>query len=83
MDDTEFREQLITRLNAVILLLLERSSEQPAELTVASKIERLLGMGLSVRETAEILGKAPNYVTAVTANAKKRQTKRGKDRNGK
>ena len=78
----QIREQLIKRLNAVILLMLERTGEQTPELTMASKIERLIGLGLSVRETGEILRKAPNYITAVTANAKRRQPRKGKDRNG-
>lgn len=65
---------LIRRMDIIIRLLLEKASEDSTSVT--AKIERLLSYGLSKSETANILGKPVNYVTAVTAGKKKQVKKR-------
>jgi hypothetical protein len=57
------------RLDAMILLLLE-SSPRGAESTV-SKIERLLELGFTQPEVAQMIGKKLNYVTAVISTKKR------------
>jgi len=59
------------RLEVIIMLLLE-SGPNPATSTT-SKIEKLLGFGLTNAEVAQIIGKKLNYVTAVTSGKRKAQ----------
>lgn len=63
-------EVIRRRLDAIILLMLERAD--PSARSITGKVERLLELGFTNTETAQIVNKPPNYVTAVTANAKKR-----------
>jgi len=69
MDKGSENEWLRKRLDAVILLLLEASPSGAASTT--RKIERLLGLGFSQPEVAQVLGKKLNYITAVTSMKKK------------
>ena len=66
--ETELVE-LRRRLDAIILLLLE-SSPGGADSTTR-KIERLLELGFSKPEVAQMIGKKLNYVTAVTSGKKR------------
>jgi len=67
-------ESLRKRLDAIILLLLESS---PGGIdSTTHKIERLLELGFSSPEVAEIIGKKLNYVTAVTSGKKKAKAKK-------
>jgi len=59
------------RLDIIINLLLE-SGPNPSR-THTAKILRLLGFGLSDAETAAIVGKTPQYITAVKAQDKARK----------
>ncbi len=66
-------EALRKRLDTIILLLLE-SSAGGAE-TISRKVEKLLELGLSNAEVAQIIGKKLNYVTAIVAKKAKAQKK--------
>ena len=67
-------EQLRKRLDAIILLLLE-SSPGGADSTTR-KIERLLELGFTSPEVAQVIGKKLNYVTAVTSGKKRVRSNR-------
>lgn len=69
-------DALRKRLDAIILLLLE-SSAGGADSTSA-KIDRLLDMGLSSSDVAQIVGKTRNYVTTVAARKAKANKKGSK-----
>jgi hypothetical protein len=69
MDKSDDLDWLRKRLDVVILLLLE-SSPGGADSTTR-KIERLLALGFSQPEVAQVLGKKLNYITAVIAGKKK------------
>ena len=57
------------RLDIMIMLLLENGAD--AATSTTRKIQKLLGFGLTATEVARIIGKKPNYVTAVIAGKKK------------
>ena len=80
MIKTDENEWLRKRLDMVIQLLLEMSPDGAASTT--RKIERLLALGFSQSEVAQVVGKKLNYVTAVVAMKKsavaKKQKKQGK-----
>jgi hypothetical protein len=61
-------EWLRKRLDMIIQLLLEQSPDGAASTT--RKIERLLALGFSQTEVAQVVGKKLNYVTAVVAQKK-------------
>jgi len=69
VDKTQDTEWLRKRLDAVILLLLEASPGGAG--TTSRKIERLIELGFSQPEVAEVIGKKTNYVSAVLAGKKK------------
>jgi len=71
MDDASFQEALIKRLNVLISLCLEGTSEGSPG-TVAGKILHLIDLGLPPSEIGNILGKKTSYVTAVMAKNKKK-----------
>jgi|SRR2546421_3420255 len=75
---TSETEWLRKRLDVIIQLLLESSPGGAASVT--KKIERLLAMGFSQSEVAQVIGKRTNYVTAIvsglkSASAKSKKTK--------
>jgi hypothetical protein len=69
MDKGLEHDWLRKRFDAVILLLLESSPNGAG--STSRKIERLLELGFSQPDVAQILGKKLNYVTAVTSTKKK------------
>lgn len=69
MDKGPEHEWLRKRFDAVILLLLENSPNGAGSTT--RKIERLLELGFSKPDIAQILGKKLNYITAVTSMKKR------------
>lgn len=75
MTDEHEQAVIVRRMDVVIMLLLECGPEGPVSMT--SKIQKLLGFGLSTAEVAEIVRKKANYVTAVISS-KKRAESRGK-----
>src|SRR5687768_16113924 len=65
------------RLDAIIQLLMERGDG--AAKSVTDKIGRLLDMGFTQAETAQMVGKPANYVAAIAGRRKKAgSTKKGK-----
>jgi hypothetical protein len=70
MDSIKELDWLRKRLDAIVLLLLE-AAPGGADSSTTRKIERLLSLGFSQSEVAQVLGKKPNYVTAVIATKKK------------
>lgn len=67
-------EALRKRLDTIILLLMEISAGGTESTT--RKIERLLDLGLSSTEVAQVIGKKLNYVTAVVSGKKRTAKKR-------
>lgn len=68
MDKTDDTAWLRKRLDAVILLLLEASPTGAA--TTTRKIERLMELGFTQSEVAQVLQKKVNYVSAVVGSKK-------------
>jgi hypothetical protein len=62
MDDTEFQQQLLTRLDIVIRLLLSKKTSDGR--SIAEMAAELDGMGLAPSEIGAILGKSSNYISA-------------------
>lgn len=76
MPDDANWDELRKRLNVIIQLLLEMTPSGAESTT--RKIEKLLDLGLSKSEVANVIGKKVNYVTAVTSAKKRsRSRKRG------
>ena len=80
MSDTTLHEQILRRLNLLILLQQDKASTDLGT-TTTSKVNWLLGLGLPPAEVAAIVGKPVNYVTAITSSAKK-ASKRKDQRHG-
>jgi len=76
MATNEFENKLIKRFNTLISLMLDIASKENSA-PIASKIVRLLNLGLSPAEIGEVLGKPTNYVTAVMSTKKKKTKKKG------
>jgi hypothetical protein len=71
--EDNFRSDLLTRLDVVIALLLERS-ESDSKVSTSDKIAKLIELGVSPADVARILGKTTNYVTAALAVRRRRKT---------
>jgi hypothetical protein len=69
MTKSDENDWLRKRLDMVIQLLLEMAPGGAASTT--RKIERLLALGFSQSEVAQVVGKKVNYVSAVVAGMKK------------
>jgi hypothetical protein len=70
----EFQKLLLKRLDLIIRLLLDRGSpEQPPSIT--SLVHRLIDLGFSPSETASIIGKPLNYVTALSSSKRAKSKK--------
>ena len=82
MGDTTIEEQILRRLNLLILMQLEKFAPD-SRTTTTSKVQWLLGVGLQPVEVASIIGKPVNYVTAISSGArntsKKTDRSRGND----
>ena len=70
MSDATLEEQILRRLNLLVMLQLDKLTPGTGT-TTTSKIQWLLGLGLQPAEVASIVGKPVNYVTAVTSSARK------------
>lgn len=70
MENADFQNTLLRRLNLLIILMLDTSSSEGPQSTT-KRIERLTKIGLPPSEIAEIIGKNTNYVTAVLHGKKK------------
>jgi len=75
MKDGEFERKVLQRLGVLISLRLDvpTSDRLPS---IASKVVRLSGLGLSPSEVASILGKPTKYVTANLSKNRSRIKKR-------
>jgi len=72
MDDSKYPDEVILRLNAIILLLLDLSANS-GEVTTTSKILRLTEYGFAPSEVARIIGKETKYVTSILSQHKKKK----------
>lgn len=71
MKQGDFEAKVLQRLDVLISLRLE--APIPDELpSVASKVDRLIRLGLAPAEVASVLGKPTKYVTAILAKRKAR-----------
>jgi len=77
MNDTVIWEQILRRLNLLVMLELDKVSSGSGT-TTTSKVQWLLGLGLQPAEVASIVGKPVNYVTAITSTAKRTSMKKEK-----
>ena len=75
MTDELSAKQVVRRLDILISIMLDSAPGGEA-VTTTAKIQRLTSLGLTPAETASILGKATNYVTASLAARRKAPTKR-------
>ncbi len=62
-------QSLVKRLNVMIALMLDQMEEKQG-ISMAAKIMRLAGLGLSPSDIAEIVGKPLNFVTATLSQRK-------------
>ena len=76
MPDDENWDELRKRLNVIIQLLLEMTPNGAESTT--RKVERLLDLGLSKSDVADVIGKKVNYVTAITSAKKRRGSRKGR-----
>ena len=67
-------DDLRKRLDIIILLLLE--SVEGREQSFPQKVERLLELGLSQSDVAQVTNKKLNHITTIVARMKKRQQKK-------
>ena len=65
-------DEIISRLNIVVSLLIEQS-QSDARLTLASKIEKLVDLGVSPTDIAKILGKPLGDITSVISKQKEKK----------
>lgn len=72
MDDKNLQE-IIKRLNILIAVTLDGTSKEG--LSMADKIGKLNELGVSAADSARILGKPSNYVTATLSQRKTRKKK--------
>ena len=72
----KINEEIIKRLNVLILLNLEQSSAEVRH-SITKKIHKLSDLSITPADIAKILSKPLNYVTAVLSQRKPRE-KEGK-----
>jgi len=72
MDQEEFFDRVLRRLNTLIALRLE---EVGPDESITERVERLAALGLTSGEIADIVRKPSNYVSAVLARRRKSQRK--------
>jgi hypothetical protein len=72
MKDGSCDEQIIKRLNVIIGLLMDAQGDAQG-VSDATKVKRLLAMGLAPSEVAAITNRPLNYVTATSAAVRKKK----------
>ncbi len=83
MEEKEFREQLLKKLNMIIALLIDlREGYTEKEITLREKIATLYNAGLNYKEIAQLLNKKPSYIAVEISTIKKRREKLKKALNG-
>jgi hypothetical protein len=71
MDDEQFRKQILRRLDVLILLMLNASTDAD-QISIAERVRNLTDLGLSPSEIASVIGKPVNHVTSILNKAKRR-----------
>jgi len=74
MNESTFRQKVVSRLNAVVRLMLEQAQEG-AKLNITEMAVALSDAGMGPAEIGEILGKPRNHITS--ALSKVRKAKKG------
>ncbi|MEO1019276.1 MAG: hypothetical protein AAFY56_16530 [Pseudomonadota bacterium] len=74
MNDAEFREALLKRLDTLIHLLIAPPGASD-DISLTEKVHRLVDHGLTTGEAAKILGKSQNSVSGIVAKRKKPRRK--------
>lgn len=72
MKDADYELQVIKRLNIIIGLLIDAQGDAQGA-SDATKVKRLLAMGLTASEVAAITNRPVNYVTATASAARKKK----------
>ncbi len=72
--ESQYEQEQVQRLNIVIALLLDHPPDVRA--SMAGKIARLLDLGLTPAQIGRILGRSPNYVSAVLTGKARKPPKR-------
>jgi hypothetical protein len=72
MDDSKMSSDVIKRFNAIISLLLDLVGNAENVSTTA-KVRKLIDIGLTPANVADILGKPINYITAILNQSNKRK----------
>jgi hypothetical protein len=75
MTENDCNREIVQRLGIIICLLLDAPTTNNST-SIASKVHKLSGLGLTPSETAKILGKPVNYITAIKATKRAREGKR-------
>jgi hypothetical protein len=76
MDDSKMSSDVIKRFNAIISLLLDLVGNTE-NISTTAKVQKLIDIGLTPAEVADILGKPTNYITAILATKRTRDVKKG------
>lgn len=77
MEPRDVQKDVLRRLNILISLELDRQQDTKIS-SIASKVHRLIALGLAPSEVANIIGKPVNYVTALLATKRARARRRTK-----
>jgi hypothetical protein len=64
MDDSKIQYVVIKRFNAIISLLLDLVGNTE-NISTTAKVRKLIDIGLTPAEIADIIGKPINYITAI------------------
>ncbi|MGA2173334.1 MAG: hypothetical protein ABSG82_10060 [Sedimentisphaerales bacterium] len=72
MDDSKMSSDVIKRFNAIISLLLDLVGNTE-NISTTAKVQKLIDIGLTPAEVANILGKPINYITAILNQTNKRK----------
>lgn len=74
MKEDQFHREILRRLDVLISLQLDIPLAD-GRASIASKVNRLISLGLAPAEVASIIGKPVNYITAILATKKARAKK--------
>ncbi|MGD0551502.1 MAG: hypothetical protein ABSB25_02495 [Sedimentisphaerales bacterium] len=72
MDDSKIQYVVIKRFNAIISLLLDLVGNTE-NISTTAKVRKLIDIGLTPAEIADIIGKPINYITAILNQNNKRK----------
>lgn len=75
MDESKITLAVTKKFNIIISLLLDLTGKTE-DISITEKVNKLINMGLTPAEIADILGKPTNYVTAISHKKKKLKMKK-------